>query len=33
LVAVMLVIMGYIVFFAWSRRVPSAPTTVPIEPA
>ncbi len=33
LVAVMLVIMGCIVFFAWSRRVPGAPTTVPIEPA
>jgi YNFM family putative membrane transporter len=33
LVAMMLVIMGCIVFFAWARRVPGAPTTVPIEPA
>ncbi|HZL39943.1 MAG TPA: MFS transporter [Pseudolabrys sp.] len=33
LVAMMLVIMGCIVFFAWTRRVPGAPTTVPIEPA
>ena len=32
LVALMLVIMGCIVYFAWARRVPAAPLTTPIEP-
>ncbi|HEX3858176.1 MAG TPA: MFS transporter, partial [Pseudolabrys sp.] len=32
MVAAMLAIMAAIVFFAWSRRVPAAPTTSPIEP-
>jgi YNFM family putative membrane transporter len=33
LVVAMLLVMANIVFFAWSRRVPAAPTTPPIEPA
>jgi predicted MFS family arabinose efflux permease len=32
MVAAMLAIMAAIVFFAWSRRVPAAPATLPIEP-
>src|SRR5471030_2867639 len=32
LVAVMLVIMASIVFFAWTRRVPPAAMTIPVEP-
>jgi predicted MFS family arabinose efflux permease len=32
MVAAMLAIMAAIVFFAWSRRVPAAPATSPIEP-
>jgi predicted MFS family arabinose efflux permease len=32
MVAAMLVMMAAIVFFAWSRRVPAAPATSPIEP-
>ena len=33
LIALMLLIMASIVFFAWTRRVPPAPMTIPIEPA
>jgi YNFM family putative membrane transporter len=33
LTTVMLVIMASIVFFAWTRRVPTAPMTTPIEPS
>jgi predicted MFS family arabinose efflux permease len=32
MVAAMLVVMAGIVFFAWARRVPAAPTAPPIEP-
>ncbi len=32
MVATMLAVMAGIVFFAWARRVPAAPTTPPIEP-
>jgi predicted MFS family arabinose efflux permease len=32
LIAIMLAIMASVVFFAWSRRVPAAPATEPIEP-
>jgi MFS transporter, YNFM family, putative membrane transport protein len=32
LVEVMLLIMAPIVFFAWARRVPAAPSAAPIDP-
>jgi YNFM family putative membrane transporter len=32
LIAIMLAVMASVVIFAWARRVPAAPMTVPIEP-